>query len=48
MPWSKLAMLRILIGFMSWLAKEPKTMQKAVHISGAPTDEAIRNGSIKK
>ncbi|GJR16103.1 hypothetical protein Tco_0798755 [Tanacetum coccineum] len=32
-----------------WLeATEPKTMQKAVQISGALTDEAIRNGSIKK
>ncbi|GKA55883.1 putative reverse transcriptase domain-containing protein, partial [Tanacetum coccineum] len=29
-------------------ATEPKTMQKAVHISGALTDEAVRNGSIKK
>nr|GFA95209.1 putative reverse transcriptase domain-containing protein [Tanacetum cinerariifolium] len=47
-PWSGLAMLRILIGFMSWRAMEPKTMQKAVQISGALTDEAIRNGSIKK
>ncbi|GKB71307.1 putative reverse transcriptase domain-containing protein [Tanacetum coccineum] len=28
-------------------ATEPKTMQKAVHISGALTDEAMRNGSIK-
>ncbi|GKB17734.1 hypothetical protein Tco_0851657 [Tanacetum coccineum] len=27
---------------------EPKTMQKAVQISGALTDEALRNGSIKK
>ncbi|GJY18328.1 putative reverse transcriptase domain-containing protein [Tanacetum coccineum] len=27
---------------------EPKTIQKAVQISGALTDEAIRNGSIKK
>ncbi|GJR49545.1 putative reverse transcriptase domain-containing protein, partial [Tanacetum coccineum] len=27
---------------------EPKTMQKAVQISGALTDEAFRNGSIKK
>ncbi|GKB12540.1 retrotransposon protein, putative, ty3-gypsy subclass [Tanacetum coccineum] len=35
---SGLAMLRILIGFMSWL----------VQISGALTDEAVRNGSIKK
>ncbi|GKA63323.1 putative reverse transcriptase domain-containing protein [Tanacetum coccineum] len=48
MPWSGLAMLRILIGFISWLATEPKTIQKAVQISGALTDEAIRNGSIKK
>ncbi|GKF54165.1 reverse transcriptase domain-containing protein, partial [Tanacetum coccineum] len=28
-------------------AMEPKTMQKAVQISGALTDEAVRNGSIK-
>ncbi|GKF49159.1 hypothetical protein Tco_0142410, partial [Tanacetum coccineum] len=48
MPWSGLAMLRILIGFMSWLAMEPKTMQKAVQISSAHTNEAVRNGSIKK
>ncbi|GJZ39637.1 reverse transcriptase domain-containing protein [Tanacetum coccineum] len=27
---------------------EPKTMQKAVQLAGALTDEAIRNGSIKK
>nr|GEV27320.1 reverse transcriptase domain-containing protein [Tanacetum cinerariifolium] len=27
---------------------EPKTMQKAVQISGALTDEAVRNGPIKK
>ncbi|GJX33412.1 putative reverse transcriptase domain-containing protein [Tanacetum coccineum] len=27
---------------------EPKTMQKAVQISGVLTDEAVRNGSIKK
>ncbi|GJV92370.1 putative reverse transcriptase domain-containing protein [Tanacetum coccineum] len=37
-----------MIGFMSWRATEPKTMQKAVQISGALTDEAVRNGSIKK
>ncbi|GJZ77633.1 putative reverse transcriptase domain-containing protein [Tanacetum coccineum] len=30
------------------VATEPKTMQKVVHISGALTDEAVRNGSIKK
>ncbi|GKE00017.1 hypothetical protein Tco_1388000 [Tanacetum coccineum] len=29
-------------------AMEPKTMQKAVQISDALTDEAVRNGSIKK
>ncbi|GKA74218.1 putative reverse transcriptase domain-containing protein, partial [Tanacetum coccineum] len=29
-------------------ATEPKTIQKVVQISGALTDEAIRNGSIKK
>ncbi|GJV85053.1 reverse transcriptase domain-containing protein [Tanacetum coccineum] len=29
-------------------AMKPKTMQKAVQISGALTDEAVRNGSIKK
>ncbi|GJR95339.1 hypothetical protein Tco_0267513 [Tanacetum coccineum] len=29
-------------------ATEPKTMQKAVQISGALTDEAVRTGSIKK
>ncbi|GJS19652.1 hypothetical protein Tco_0448284 [Tanacetum coccineum] len=27
---------------------EPKTIQKAVQISGALADEAVRNGSIKK
>nr|GEW18478.1 reverse transcriptase domain-containing protein [Tanacetum cinerariifolium] len=34
--------------FHEWRATEPKTMQKAVQISGALTDEAVRNGSIKK
>ncbi|GJS70130.1 putative reverse transcriptase domain-containing protein [Tanacetum coccineum] len=29
-------------------AKEPKTIQKVVQISGALTDEVVRNGSIKK
>nr|GEY16811.1 hypothetical protein [Tanacetum cinerariifolium] len=29
-------------------AMEPKTKQKAMQISGALTDEAVRNGSIKK
>nr|GEY47767.1 hypothetical protein [Tanacetum cinerariifolium] len=39
-------------GIMSWLgmvvAMEPKTIQKAVQIAGTLTDEALRNGSIKK
>ncbi|GKD74093.1 reverse transcriptase domain-containing protein, partial [Tanacetum coccineum] len=30
------------------VATEPKTMQKAVYISGALTNEVVRNGSIKK
>ncbi|GJR66653.1 putative reverse transcriptase domain-containing protein [Tanacetum coccineum] len=30
------------------VATEPKTIQKAIQISGALTDEAVRNGSIKK
>ncbi|GJW55141.1 hypothetical protein Tco_0099226 [Tanacetum coccineum] len=47
-PWPGLAMLRILIGFMSWLATEAKTIQKVVQIFCALTDEADRNGSIKK
>ncbi|GJZ50613.1 reverse transcriptase domain-containing protein [Tanacetum coccineum] len=51
-PWSGLAMLRILIGSMSWLgmvaAMKPSTIQKAVQIAGTLTDEALRNGSIKK
>ncbi|GKG46836.1 hypothetical protein Tco_0504033, partial [Tanacetum coccineum] len=29
-------------------ATEPETIQKAVQISSALTDEAVRNGSIKK
>ncbi|GJR11337.1 hypothetical protein Tco_0793989 [Tanacetum coccineum] len=36
------------VGFMSWLATEPKTIQKVVQIVGTLTDEALRNGSIKK
>nr|GEX21705.1 putative reverse transcriptase domain-containing protein [Tanacetum cinerariifolium]GEX32418.1 putative reverse transcriptase domain-containing protein [Tanacetum cinerariifolium] len=47
-PWSRMAMMHILIGFMSWRATEPKTTQKAVQISGALIDEVVRNGSIKK
>ncbi|GJY99635.1 reverse transcriptase domain-containing protein [Tanacetum coccineum] len=51
-PWSGLAMLRILTDSMSWLgmvvAIEPTTIQKAMQIVGTLTDEAIRNGSIKK
>nr|GEV89651.1 reverse transcriptase domain-containing protein [Tanacetum cinerariifolium] len=37
---------RLIYGMVA--ATEPKTMQKAVQISGALTDEAVRNGSIKK
>ncbi|GKF71080.1 hypothetical protein Tco_0207194, partial [Tanacetum coccineum] len=33
---------------MMVVATKPKTMQKAVQISGALTDEAMRNGTIKK
>ncbi|GJX45589.1 hypothetical protein Tco_0262265 [Tanacetum coccineum] len=36
------------VGFMSWLATKPKTIQKAVQLAGTLTDEALRNGSIKK
>ncbi|GKE82830.1 hypothetical protein Tco_1552830, partial [Tanacetum coccineum] len=36
------------VGFMSWLAIEPKTIKKAVQIAGTLTDEALRNRSIKK
>ncbi|GJW50635.1 hypothetical protein Tco_0091986 [Tanacetum coccineum] len=36
------------VGFMSWLATEPKTIQKVVQIAGTLTDEALRNGTIKK
>ncbi|GKA94765.1 putative reverse transcriptase domain-containing protein [Tanacetum coccineum] len=37
------------VGFMSWRAAiEPKTIQKAVQISGSLTDEAVRNGSTMK
>nr|GEY63977.1 hypothetical protein [Tanacetum cinerariifolium] len=43
-----LAMLRILIGFMNWLATEPTMIQSVVPKAGVLTDEAIRNGSIKK
>nr|GEZ50952.1 putative reverse transcriptase domain-containing protein [Tanacetum cinerariifolium] len=32
----------------SFMATKPKTIQKAVQISSALTDEAVRNGSIKK
>ncbi|GJV69779.1 reverse transcriptase domain-containing protein [Tanacetum coccineum] len=32
------------IGFMSWLATEPKTIPKAVQLAGTLTDEALRNG----
>ncbi|GKB19415.1 hypothetical protein Tco_0853338, partial [Tanacetum coccineum] len=36
----------ILIGMVA--ATEPKTIQKAVQIAGTLTDEALRNGSIKR
>ncbi|GJS48662.1 hypothetical protein Tco_0598783 [Tanacetum coccineum] len=36
------------VGSMSWLATEPTTIQKAMQIAGTLTDEAIRNGLIKK
>ncbi|GJV82102.1 putative reverse transcriptase domain-containing protein [Tanacetum coccineum] len=46
------AMLHTLIDSMRWLgmvaATEPMTIQKAAHIAGTLTDEALRNGSIKK
>ncbi|GJT11396.1 retrovirus-related pol polyprotein from transposon TNT 1-94 [Tanacetum coccineum] len=52
MPWSGLAMLYTLIDFISWLgmvaATEPSTIQKAVQIARHLTDEALKNGSIKK
>ncbi|GKA44889.1 putative reverse transcriptase domain-containing protein [Tanacetum coccineum] len=53
-PWLGLAMLRILIGFMSWLdqwdggSNEAKDYIKTVQIYGALTNEVVRNGSIKK
>ncbi|GJT31067.1 hypothetical protein Tco_0911342 [Tanacetum coccineum] len=34
--------------FHGWLATEPKTIQKVVQLVGTLTDEALRNGSIKK
>nr|GEU39603.1 reverse transcriptase domain-containing protein [Tanacetum cinerariifolium] len=37
---------RLICGMVA--ATEPKTIQKVVRISGALTDEAVRNGSIKK
>nr|GEW50881.1 ribonuclease H-like domain-containing protein [Tanacetum cinerariifolium] len=47
-PWSRLAMLHTLIDFMSLLATEPTTIQSIVLKAGMLTDEAIRNGSLKK
>ncbi|GJX40073.1 putative ribonuclease H-like domain-containing protein [Tanacetum coccineum] len=43
-----LAMLGYTDRFHYWLAIEPKTIKKAMQISSALTDEAVRNGSIKK
>ncbi|GJW93420.1 putative reverse transcriptase domain-containing protein [Tanacetum coccineum] len=51
-PWSEAGIAAYTESFMSWtrmvVAMEPKTIQKTVQISSALTDEAIRNGSIKK
>ncbi|GJT81594.1 putative reverse transcriptase domain-containing protein, partial [Tanacetum coccineum] len=38
----------LFVGFMSWLATEPKTIQRAAQKDGTLTDEAVRNGSLKK
>ncbi|GKB87425.1 hypothetical protein Tco_0959697 [Tanacetum coccineum] len=49
--WSGLAMLRILIGFMSWLGmvdERSQDHQKTLCRSCTLTDVALRNGSIKK
>ncbi|GKB19991.1 putative reverse transcriptase domain-containing protein, partial [Tanacetum coccineum] len=49
--WNSLIHIRgreAAVGSMSWLAMEPTTIQKAMQIAGTLTDEAIRNGSIKK
>nr|GEY50181.1 hypothetical protein [Tanacetum cinerariifolium] len=43
-----LAMLRIPIGFISWLAMEPTTIQRVVQKPGILTDEAVRNGPLKR
>ncbi|GJX67195.1 putative reverse transcriptase domain-containing protein [Tanacetum coccineum] len=52
MPCSGPAMLHTLIDSMSWLgmvaATEPTAIQKATQITGTLTDEALKNGSIKK
>nr|GEX58371.1 reverse transcriptase domain-containing protein [Tanacetum cinerariifolium] len=47
-PWSELAMLCTLIVSMSLLASKPTTIQSVVVKAGMLTDEAIRNGSLKK
>ncbi|GJW73182.1 hypothetical protein Tco_0132552 [Tanacetum coccineum] len=36
------------IGFMSWLATEPKTIRRSVHKAGTLINEAVRNGLLKK
>nr|GEV41394.1 hypothetical protein [Tanacetum cinerariifolium] len=41
-----LAIRRILIGSMSWLATEPSIIQKAMQIASALTNEALRNGVV--
>ncbi|GKA44464.1 putative reverse transcriptase domain-containing protein [Tanacetum coccineum] len=46
--WSGLDELARLVPHLDGAATEPKTIQKAVQISGALIDVAVRNGSIKK
>ncbi|GJS76276.1 putative reverse transcriptase domain-containing protein [Tanacetum coccineum] len=40
--------MALLHKFEEWSVTEPKTIQKAMQIVGTLTDEALRNGSIKK
>ncbi|GKC16621.1 putative reverse transcriptase domain-containing protein, partial [Tanacetum coccineum] len=42
------AMLARFHGWLGWWQHEQSLLQKAVQISGALTDEAVRNGTIKK
>ncbi|GJY37177.1 putative reverse transcriptase domain-containing protein [Tanacetum coccineum] len=45
-PWSGLAMMRILIGMVAVM--ELATIQRVVQKAGTLTDEAVRNGLLKK